>query len=344
MSSIKDIAKKAGVSIGTIDRVLHGRGRVSGRTKARVQQIVDSAGYKPNIYARNLSLAKVFRFGVLMPKLDQDSGYWRIPANGINRAHRQLGSAKVEVLYFHFDRYVESSFERAFQKAMRSGLDGFLIAPVLASAAQRLIATIPVKIPYVFFDSSLPDLHPLAIIGQDAYQSGVLAASLVSRMRCIDGTLAIVKVTPVDFHISERLRGFRDSISASPSFQAREYEVDSQGGVAAFQTLAETILAENPDLLGVFVSNAWTHPFGELFNKSKSGRKVCIVGYDLVTKNRKSLEDGLIDFLISQRPGMQGYEGIQALYRHAVLRDKVEKSSLVPLDIITRENVKYYHD
>ena len=344
MTSIKDIARKAGVSIGTIDRVLHGRGRVSDRTRTRVQQIVANAGYKPNIYARNLSLAKVFRFGVLMPKLDQDSGYWRIPANGINRAHRELGIAKVEVSYYHFDRYVEASFQRAFQKAMQSDLDGYLIAPVLPYAAKRLVATIPTKIPYVFFDSIIPGFEPLASIAQDPYQSGVLAASLISRMKCVDGTVAIIKVTPEDFHITERLRGFRSGIRALPSIVTREYEVDSNGREAAFQSVARKILTENPSLLGVFVSNAWTHPFAQYFNGPRSTKKVCIVGYDLVAQNQKLLEDGMIDFLISQRPGMQGYEGIQALYRHAVLRDRVKKSSFVPLDIITKENVKYYHD
>lgn len=344
MPSLRDIAVESGVSIGTVDRVLHNRGRVSKKTRSRVEQVIARSGYRPNIYGRNLSLAKVFRFGVLMPKLDQDSGYWRIPTNGINRAHRELGAAKVEVEYFHFDRYVETSFERAFQKAFQSDLDGYLIAPVLAVAARRLVATIPSDTPYVFFDSTIPGLEPLASIAQDPYQSGVLAASLMSRMKCIDGSVAVIKVVPEDFHISERLRGFRFGIRGLESIQIHEYEVDSHGGEAAFQNVASQILAENPNLLGVFVSNAWTHPFARYFKGSRGNGKVCIVGYDLVAKNQKLIEEGMIDFLISQRPGMQGYEGIQALYRHAVLQDRVKKSSFVPLDIITKENVKYYHD
>ena len=179
MESIKDIARKARVSIGTVDRVLHDRGRVSEKTRVRVQRIISQFGYKPNIYGRNLSLGKLFLFGVIMPKLTQDSGYWHIPANGIEQAHRQLGAANVRILYFHFDRYSDSAFELAFRQAMNSNLDGCLIAPVLPDVARRLVSTIPAKLPYVFFDSTLPESNALASIGQDSFQSGVLAANLL---------------------------------------------------------------------------------------------------------------------------------------------------------------------
>ena len=69
ISSIKEIAEKARVSIGTVDRVLHNRKGVSKETKAKIQRIVTATGYTPNIYARNLSLAKTYRFGVLMHEI-----------------------------------------------------------------------------------------------------------------------------------------------------------------------------------------------------------------------------------------------------------------------------------
>lgn len=344
MPSIKEIAVRAGVSIGTVDRVLHKRGRVSKKTRSRIEKIVTKVRYKPNIYARNLSLGKTFRFGVVMPKLDQDSGYWHIPANGIDRAHRQLDAAKVRILYFHFDRYSDSSFAKAFQKALGSNLDGFLIAPVLPGVALRLVATIPEKVPYVFFDSTLPGSNPLASIGQDSFQSGVLAANLMLRTRCMDGTVAVIKIIPEDFHINERLRGFNSGIRSVPTIRAVEYEADSHGGDAAFREVVRRILQENKNLFGVYVSNAWTHPFAQYFRDLKPAREVRIIGYDLVEKNQKYLEAGLIDFLISQRPSMQGFEGISALYRNVVLRDKVKKSIMVPLDIITKDNVQYYQD
>jgi LacI family transcriptional regulator len=344
MGSIKEIARKARVSIGTVDRVLHNRGRVSQETRKRIQRIVADVGYKPNMFARHLSLGKTFHFGVLMPKPSQDSGYWSIPTKGIERAKLQLAPVQVDVDYFHFDRYSEHSFELAFRKALNKKLDGLLIAPVLQHIAQTLVSSIPCQIPYVFIDSTIPGTNCLATIGQDPFQSGLLAANLMKRMHRKGGSIAVVKVTPEDFHINERLRGFEFGIGSDSSICTRRYEADSRGGGTTFRALVEKILRENTELNGVYVSNAWTHPFAHFFNILASDKKICIIGYDLVGKNREYLENGMIDFLISQRPGMQGYEGIQALYRHVVLRDKVKKTSLVPLDIITKDNVKYYQD
>jgi LacI family transcriptional regulator len=56
------------------------------------------------------------------------------------------------------------------------------------------------------------------------------------------------------------------------------------------------------------------------------------------------VESGLINFLISQRPEMQGYEGIYCLFEHVVLRQNVKRSIMVPIDILTRDNLKYYVD
>jgi LacI family transcriptional regulator len=342
VASIKDIAARANVSIGTVDRVLHDRGRVSAETRSRVQRIVKDLGYRPNIHARNLSLDKMFRFGVLMPRLSQDSDYWRIPAKGIDKAGRELATYKVDIQSYPFDRYSEKSFERAFHRAVLEKPDGLLIAPVLPHVAERLVRTIPKEIPFVFFDSTVPGIDCLSFIGQDPYQSGLLAARLMLKVIRGEGPIAIVKVTPGDFHIDERIRGFLNGISGTSRRPAQVYEVDSHGGEGAFVKAAERILHENKSLGGVFVSNAWTHSVARHIHAHRHGRSVSIIGYDLVSRNIASLEQGIIDFLISQRPEMQGYEGIYCLYEQIVLREAVQRRIMVPIDILTKDNIKYY--
>ena len=342
--SITDIAAKAGVSIGTVDRVLHHRGEVSSRTEAKVQSIVAKLGYRPNIYARNLSLAKIFHFGVLMPLLSQDSGYWRIPVNGIGKAQRELDAYKVRIRFYHFDRYSESSLKNAWQRVLRDKLDGLLVAPVLPSVAQYLLPKNDHGMPVVFFDCEIPGSRCLTSICQDPDQSGMLAAHLITMMIKTQGTVAVIKVVPEDYHINKRIRGFQDGINGRQNIQIKVYEVDSHNGEKGFRNLAKRIIRENRDLRGIFVSNAWTYPFAECVKDLSGKRRISIVGYDLVTKNIKYLEEGGIDFIISQRPEMQGYEGIYALYRHVVLRDRVKSRITVPLDILTKENIRYYQN
>jgi len=67
-AGIKDIAKALGISIGTVDRVLHERTGVSLKTKARVQQMAEQLGYKPNLAAQALKLNRRIEIAVVLPK------------------------------------------------------------------------------------------------------------------------------------------------------------------------------------------------------------------------------------------------------------------------------------
>jgi len=341
MTSIRDIARRARVSIGTVDRVLHERGRVSERTRARIREIVAALDYKPNVYARNLSLAKTYTFGVLMPKLSQDSRYWQLPARGIARAAEQLAPYRVRIRAARFDRYSSNSFERAARKLADEGIDGLLVAPVLPGVAGRVISGVFRRIPYVFFDSTIPDNRVLACVAQDPYRSGVLAGNLMTMILGRGGSVVIVKVLPDDFHITERIRGFEAALRKDALHEVRTEAVDSRN----FTGVLNRLLQGNGGVRGIFVSNAWTHAIARKFRSHRDGeRKVRIIGYDLVAGNVRELKAGSIDFLISQRPAMQGYLGVMALYRHVVLRESVRKRIMVPLDILTRDNLSYYHD
>ncbi len=339
--SIREIAKRAKVSVGTVDRVIHDRGRVSEATKEKVKQIISEINYKPNFYARHLSLGKTYSFGVLMPQLLQDNEYWRLPAKGMQTAAKELEAYKVKVRFFHFDRYSEESFEKVSCQALDAGLDGLLIAPVLSKATKRLLPKIPDDCPYVFFDSTLPNTKCLCTVGQDSFQSGILAAKLMKLMVKEEGSIAIVKVLPEDVHINERMNGFLDFMSKHCRLRTQIYQADSHEGESGFRETCERIINENPDLLGVFVTNAWTSPVAENIKSLSDKCTVRIIGYDLIARNMHCLNEGDIDFIISQRPEMQGYQGIYCLYRHLVLKEKVPSNLRVPIDIVTKENLIY---
>ncbi len=343
MPSVHDIAHAARTSIGTVDRVLHNRGRVSPKTRARVMAVIQRLGYKPNIYARNLSLARAFTFGVLMPFRSQDGTYWALPARGIRRAEEELTPYRVHVRTFHFDRYSEKSFWSAAQRCADAKIDGLLLAPVLQDGAQSALRSLFDHVPYVFFDSAVPHAHPLSIVWQDPFQSGVLAGGLMRTLLPAGGQIAAVKVTPADNHIESRIRGFIGSFGAESKYRIEILEADSKDEALLSRTIPNQILQSRKKYRGVFVSNAWTHPLAKCFRRNAVSH-IALVGYDLIPENRISLEKGAIDFLISQRPAMQGYLGIMALYRSVVLREKVAKDVTVPLDIVTKESYKYYTD
>jgi len=97
---IKDLAKLAQVSIGTVDRVLHNRNGVSPATKEKVLKIVEQTGYKKNVMASRLKLAsiKVIKIAVLVPDGAKESSYWNLPVKGVESATEELRELGVTTL------------------------------------------------------------------------------------------------------------------------------------------------------------------------------------------------------------------------------------------------------
>jgi LacI family transcriptional regulator len=336
--TVREIAGKAGVSIGTVDRVLHNRGRVSPGTKASILAIIEQSGYTPNPIARHLKLNKKYPFAVIMPALDEDSGYWRIAGAGVQKAQRELAAFGVSVKRFEFNRYAQASFARAMAAFDPLQFAGLLIAPVIPGETTALLSRLPLGYPVVFFDAQIPSFTPLTRIGQNAYQSGLLAGRLMEAFSCRSGPYVIVSTHSEDYHISKRIEGFKAYFSGRPyEVQLREcFDIEHREKREHFTRL---LLQEFSSIDGVFVTNASVHGIAADLNTRESQKHITVVGYDLVPENVRQIEAKTIDCIISQRQEQQGYQGIYQLYRSVVLGQPVEPEIEMPIDIHLRENL-----
>jgi len=345
MATLKEIADQAKVSIGTVDRVIHRRGRVATETSRRIQKIIRDLDYKPNILARSLSSSKSYLFGVLLPLPEQDGFYWELPLTGIKKAQEELEIYKVKINYFYYDKYSETSLKKAFLSAIQHSPqpDGLLIAPVLSQAMEKLIHQIPEKLPYIFLDSYIPNSKCSAYIGEDSFQSGLLSAKLMNMLVKGSGTVAVMDVLPFDYHIQDRIQGFQSYFAQNGKIILTMCQVDARKP-QSFVEAAKKVIQDHQNLVGIFIPTACSFYIAEAMMSHGSNHKVFIIGYDLVKQNVACLQKGMIDFLISQRSEMQGYTSIYKLYKKVVLKESIESQVLMPLDIITQENLKYYQN
>lgn len=341
-ATVKEIARLAEVSIGTVDRVLHGRSGVSAETKERVDKIVSTLGYKPNILARQLSLNKTYVFRAVMPRADQDSGYWALCLHGIRRAARDLVSFSVKVRVDEFDRYDRESYRALLEDILSEPGDGLLIAPVLPRELMPALAKIDAKVPYVFFDGTVDGANPLAAIGQDAYAGGYLAGRMMSLLAGAgEGPFIALNAHAEDRHIELRIEGFKTFFRDQAGDRVREvrelscFELAHAESTKAF---LERLFREQPRIDGFLVANSSGHLVGDWL--LRSGRKDCaLVSWDLVPENVRCMREGGLDCLISQRPFEQGREGLERLFQAVVQEEEGEGDVKVPLDVFFKENL-----
>ncbi len=177
---IKDIARMAGVSEGTVDRVLHKRGNVSADALKKVNDVLKKIHYKPNLIARTLGRSKHFRISVLIPEPRPDP-YWTEVNTGIMQAKAEWENYGIAIDPYYYVHDGELSLELIANQALKSKPDGVVIAAIFYPQALSVFKKLQkAGVPYVLFNTNIPESKPLSFIGQDLLQSGKLAGQLMS--------------------------------------------------------------------------------------------------------------------------------------------------------------------
>ncbi|MFB6319407.1 substrate-binding domain-containing protein [Saccharicrinis sp. FJH54] len=342
---IKDIARKAGTSVGTVDRVLHNRGEVKEETRVKILSIIEELNYTPNLLAKSLASKKLFRIAVLLPAGNAGNPYWSKPIAGIKRAEDELKDYNFAVDIYTFNDANEKSFFEARDEVLKSHPDGVLFNPVFREAAMQFTILLDeLEIPYVFFDVNIDFGNPLAYFGQDAWQSGFVAGKLINYGIPDNSTVLVLKLANnkvISHHILKREKGFLSYFDnyGMKNIRIISKEVDLLHPTELKDTLS-SCLKKVDNLAGVFVSGSRVYKVAKLVDDLEINNTI-LIGYDLIDENLKYLNKGVIDFLISQKPEEQGYNGVMSLFRHLGAGNNIEKINYSTIDIIMKENLKY---
>lgn len=341
MAGIRDIAEKANVSIGTVDRVIHRRGRVAKDTVARVQRAMEELNYRPDIHASNLSRRRRHLIAALIPELTQDSGFWSESAKGIRSAVSELERHRVDIEIYNYDEWIPGSFGDSLDRALSDGARGLLLAPSTVTDRTMLFERIPDGVPYVICDSYIPGTKCMTYVGEDSYRAGRTAGRLMADM-VPDGPVVALRSLPGTEHIGLRVNGFLDVVSERNPVTPLAVDFDSTMTDRQTDAFVGALLESNPRIRGVFLSNSHINRIAPAVFRHATGERPRMIGFDLVPKNRELLRSATIDYLIGQRPEEQAYLGIQILYRHIVMHHRFPGEIIVPIDIICAENLDRY--
>ncbi len=346
---ITDIARQAKVSSGTVDRVIHNRGEVSPKTRERVLAIIKEMNYEPDILASTLASKKTFQFATLIPEATSESEFWAMPALGLQKALDQIKHYGVSNKTFTFNYFSRDSFKRAADELINYNPDGIIIAPVFADLAELFISKCMQKnIPAVLINANIFNLEKLSFVGQDSFRSGMVSARLLDYGLKSKQDIYIINIMSekgTNTHLLSREEGFRSYFTDKSAKRKKLHSINISGNdLQKVYEILSTTLSNNTDSIpggGIFVTNSRVYLVAE-FLKNMHIKNFRLIGYDLLDVNISHLQEGTIDFLISQKPFEQGYKSLMSLFDHMVMKKSVPTYQYLPIDIITRENIDYY--
>lgn len=336
--TITEIAKKANVSIGTVDRVIHKRGRVSEETRKKIEYLIAESGYKPNPIARHLQKNRDYTIGVLLPLLQSESAYWQSLFEGICEAEQELAVFSIRIILAEFDRAVTGDCLKSGRQLLANNIDALILAPVVPDEA-HLVLDLLGDIPYVFVDSPLPNTKPLVTAAQNPFKAGYCAARVMNLLRPHAKCFICIQMHATAYNLTERSRGFMAYFARLAQAEVHHKGWNWTENESDYFAFLDSIFAKYPSIDGFFITNDSVYQLPEYLISRKKEKTFAVIGFDLQKKNIECLLDGSIDMVISQQADRQGYQAVHEIYRKIVLNQESEKDIDINIEIYFKENL-----
>lgn len=343
---IKDIAHLANVSVGTVDRVIHGRSGVSEASKKRVEEILKQLDYQPNMYASALASNKKYSFICLLPQ-HLEGEYWTAIETGIYEAITTYSDFNTSVKINYYDPYDYHSFVSASKAILAEEPDGVMVAPTAPQYTKGFTTQLKMlDIPYIFIDSKIEDTPPLAFFGQNSRQSGYFAARMLMLLAREEKEIVIFKKIHEGIVGSNQQEsreiGFKQYMEEHhPSCKILELDLHAERNDEDNEML-DDFFRTHPNVNTGITFNSKVYIIGE-YMQTRKKENFNLIGYDLLERNVSCLKEGSISFLIAQQPELQGFNGIKALCDHLIFKKDVTRINYMPIDLLTAETIEYYH-
>ncbi len=330
MASIKEIAAAAEVSIGTVDRVLHNRGRVKPETAERVRQIAKELGYVPDEIGKALAIKKKkLNIGFMIPSSEQaPSEFYEDVKKGAMTETENLKKYDITVIFYSilFDFETGEDVYPVLTEEEWSELDGLVtlggnseqLQFILDEAERR-------KIPVTLYNMKADQGKYLAVVQCDYEKAGRMAAGLAAFMTGEKGKVGILSMDSdkVSSYVG-RCNGFIHEIhNFYPDMEIVFNEVlKSDNYTADHSNKVADLLGKSPQADLIYVINPGNYRIFDAIRNSNDGKKRYVLTNDLTSKQRELVLNGEISMTISQDPESQGKKALRLLGDYLIYGQK----------------------
>lgn len=332
--TVHDIARAAGVSLATVDRVLNDRAGVRDQTRERVTAAMADLGYVRDVAAANLARRRLYRFEVIAP--DNANPFMQALRQGVGEARRHAARERMQIALRDVPAFDEAGLLAALEGALARRPDGLAFVAIdsapVGGLARRLRAA---GVGVVTLVSDLSDGERDHYVGIDNIAAGRTAASLLGRfLRGRGGRVAVVTGSLRLRDHRERLEGFLSVLGAEfPDLAALPALEGQDAGAEVARRLAPLL----PEVVGVYSLGAGND--GLLAALRGGGEAPAVIAHELDAASIAGLREGRIDAVLAQDPGHEIRSAIRLLRAHADRLPVIPDQERIRIEIYLRDNL-----
>ncbi len=338
-ATVHDVARAAGVSLATIDRVLNRRGGVRAATIEKVEQAISRLDYRRDSAAAMLAKQHEYRLAFVIPTgvntfLGNLAAEVRRLAD-LNRADR-VSISIVEVPPFDGE-----ALASALKQLETESLTGAAVVATDNSTVRQAIDQLAARgVCVVTLVSDVPASKRARYIGIDNSAAGRTAASLMGRfLRGEKGRIAIVAGSMLLRDHAERRFGFEQVLRTEFPDLVPLPAVEGLDNAAVAEEALGAQLDAHADIVGVYSLGAGNRGVIAALRKRGLAGKICVIAHELTAHSRAALNDGVFAAILNQDPGHEARSAIRIL---RALADGVAIDSgqeRIRIDIYLRDNL-----
>ena len=340
---IPEIARLANVSIGTVDRALHGRKEISESTRKRILRIAKELGYRPNLAARALSIGKsTLRIGVCIPR--EVHYFYDQLRDGLLSEGRRFEALGVEILYQPCERLGVGEIERV-KELLGNGLQALVVCPGDPhSLAQLINQAEKQNVRVICVASDAPGTNRSTVICVNPVVHGNLAAELMSKLLPGKADVAIITgMISTEDHRNKVEAFSRTYQQLSPGSRILEVVEGHDDEDETFQK-AFVLLGRHKSLQGLYVSTANCLPVCHAVGARNLHGKIKVIATDLFKEMMPYFEKGTIPASIHQRPYVQGQIAVRLIVDYVAYGRPIPPTYYLSPHIVMRSNMQLFRE
>lgn len=340
MATIKEIADLAGVSRGTVDRVLNGRSGVNPDTAERIKNIAQALHYKPNRAGLILAAQKKnLKLGVIL--FSSENPFFIDVLAGVNDKSKELSAYNCTVIIKQIASNVEDQLS-AIEELCLEQVSGIAIAPFNDERIRKKINDLfDIGIPVVTLNTDIMNSKRIAYVGSHYFRSGETAAGLMHLMTQPDIKLGIITGASNILCHTERIAGFLSALQAlNPQANVVDIIENHDDDLESYEKTTQLLL-NHPEINALFFAAAGVYGGCRSVVELNRQQDMRIITFDHVPTTVKLIESGIISATICQQPNLQGSKPLDILFSY-LITGEMPKETLhyVSTDIRIRENIR----
>ena len=336
--TIQDVARRAGVSVATIDRVLNHRPGVKAQTVEKVETAIRELNYQPDRIAARLARGREYRFWFILPTTAGE--FMQSIAAEVEAAARRMAAERVTILVRKVDVFDGPLLAQALDE-LGDDVDGVALVALDHPAVRESINALVARgLTVVTLVSDVPGSKRTHFAGIDNSSAGRTAAGLLGRflggrkgkIGLFAGSLSLRD------HI-ERQFGFEQVMAHEfPQFEILPVR-ESRDDVERSEDLTKQLLREHPDVIGIYNVGGGTKGIVAGLEATGRAKDVVFLAHEVTEGSRRALIRGTIDAIINQDAGHEVRSAVRVLIAKADNTPLVEAQERIRIDIFMRDNL-----